>query len=100
MKARNLTKMFALALLLALASPALASHPDAITNNEATKAVQLEQRLEAIRAMDKSALSVTEKKALRKEVKEIKKEMAVTSGGIYLSVGAALLIALLLILLL
>lgn len=101
MKILNLTKMFAFALLLALSSPAFASHhPDAVAKSDATRAMQLRERLEAIRAMDNSALSVSEKKALRKEVKDIKKELAVQSGGIYLSVGAAILIALLLILLL
>ncbi len=66
-------------------------------------------RLNEIKAMDVSALSSSEKKKLRKEVRSIKSELKVKSettyiegghGGIYMSVGAAVVIALLLILLL
>lgn len=101
MKTLNFTKLLSLVLLLALSSPALAaSHPRAAVKSDEVKAVRLEDRLEAIRDLDKSTLSRDEKKALRTEVKEIKKELAAMSGGVYLSVGAILLIALLLILLL
>lgn len=58
------------------------------------------QRLNDIKAMDKSTLSRMEKKSLRKEVKEIKEEMKTISGGVYLSVGAIIIVILLLILLL
>lgn len=58
---------------------------------------ELTQRLEQIQAMDKSNLSAREKKALRQEVRQIKKA---ARGGVYLSVGAILVIVLLLILLL
>lgn len=88
-------------LLLAIASPALAtSGNDIITENKEAHAAQLRQRLEEIRAMDKTSLSKSEKKALRREVREIKKGLAAISGGVYLSIGAIILIALLLILLL
>ena len=60
---------------------------------------KLEQRLEEIRAMDTKSLSKDEKRALRGEVKTIKKEMKALSGGLYISIGALILIALLLILL-
>jgi hypothetical protein len=50
--------------------------------------------------MDKRILSKSDKKSLRTEVRGIKKEMAEMKGGIYLSVGAILIIALLLIILL
>ena len=43
---------------------------------------------------------MVKKKALRREVREIKKELAAVGGGVYLSIGAIILIALLLILLL
>ena len=56
-------------------------------------------RLEEIKAMDMSALTTVEKKALRKEVRAIKQEMRAISG-VYLSVGALIIIILLLILLL
>jgi hypothetical protein len=50
--------------------------------------------------MDKSELSSVEKKELRKEVRTIKKELKATGNGVYLSIGAILIIILLLILLL
>ena len=56
-------------------------------------------RLNEINEMDISAMSLSEKNELRKEVRAIEKEKR-PSGGIYLSVGAAILIALILILLL
>ncbi len=58
---------------------------------------ELTRRLEEIKAMDKSQLSARERKALRQEVRQIKKA---ARGGIYLSVGAILVVVLLLILLL
>jgi len=57
-------------------------------------------RLETIKAMDVNTLTKAEKKSLRREVKSIKKEMKTTntSNGVYISVGAAIIIVLLLIL--
>ncbi|WP_395066883.1 hypothetical protein [Flavobacterium sp.] len=57
-------------------------------------------RLEEIKAMDKSDLSSSEKKVLRKEVKAIKSSLKATGNGVYLSVGAIIIIVLLLILIL
>lgn len=57
-------------------------------------------RLDEINAMDKSEMSHSEKKSLRKEVKEINKELRSTGNGVYLSVGAIIIVVLLLILLL
>lgn len=57
-------------------------------------------RLEEIKAMDKSSLNSAEKKELRKEVRAIKAELKSTGNGVYLSVGAIIIIILLLILLL
>lgn len=59
------------------------------------------KRVEAIRAMDRSALNKTEKKELRKELRSLNKEAKIVGkGGIYLSVGAILVIILILILIL
>ena len=66
----------------------------------AARAQVLINRLEEIKAMDKSNMTRSEKKALRKEVKEIRSELRTTGNGIYLSVGAIIIIILLLILLL
>lgn len=78
-------------------------NPIAITDNpkevpDNVKVMLL--RLDEIKAMDKSELNSSEKKALRKEVKAIKSTLRSTGNGIYLSVGAIIIIILLLILLL
>lgn len=57
-------------------------------------------RLEEIKAMDKSSMTKVEKKELRKEVREIKANLKSSNSGVYLSVGAIIIIILLLILLL
>jgi len=57
-------------------------------------------RLIEIRDMDKSSLTSSEKRALRNEVREMKKEVKRSEHGVYLSVGAIIIIILLLILLL
>ena len=64
------------------------------------RANQLTARIYEIKAMDKSALSFSEKKALRKEVRAMKKEIKEGNGGVYLSIGAIIIIILLLILIL
>lgn len=66
----------------------------------AAEAEALLSRLNEIKAMDKSNLSSSEKKQLRKEVREIKSNLKNNNNGIYLSVGAVIIIILLLILLL
>jgi len=93
------------------AAPAFAkekpSHPIIMTTSDpvsdeaaAARAQVLINRLEEIKAMDKSNMTRTEKRALRKEVKAIRAELRSTSNGIYLSIGAIIIIILLLILLL
>lgn len=57
-------------------------------------------RLDEIKMMDKSKLNTIQKKELRKEIKTIKAELRTTNNGIYLSVGAIIIIVLLLILIL
>lgn len=56
-------------------------------------------RLEEIKNIDRSTMNHTERKALRKEVRAIKDELRTTGNGIYISVGAALIILLLIIIL-
>ena len=78
-------------------------NPTAITAN--TKEVPAEvkimiNRLEEIKAMDKSSMTRVEKKELRKEVREIKANLKSSNNGVYLSVGAIIIVILLLILLL
>lgn len=57
-------------------------------------------RLNEIKDMDKSDLSRVEKRELRKEVKAIKADLKSSGNGIYLSVGAIIIVILLLILIL
>ena len=57
-------------------------------------------RLDEINEMDKSDLTRSEKRELRKEVREIDKTLTLNGGGVYLSVGAIIIVILLLILLL
>ena len=101
MKTRTF-KALLLMVILALAAPAvsIAAPTDPATEQTQARIQALNNRLEEIKAMDTKNLTRKEKKALRTEVKTIEKEMAAVSGGVYLSIGAILLIALLLILLL
>ena len=67
---------------------------------DAVKAKTLMLRLDEIKGIDISTLNSSDKKTLRKEVRTIKHELREISGGVYLSVGAIILIVLLLIILL
>ena len=66
---------------------------------ESEKVQAMLDRLHEIKAMDMNALSQAERKDLRKEVKAIKQEMRATTG-VYISIGALIIIILLLILIL
>lgn len=62
---------------------------------------EMKLRVEQIKAMDRSQLSRAQRKALREELRNMNKEAkAISSGGIYISLGALIIIVLLLILLL
>ena len=63
-------------------------------------AESLINRLNEIKDMDKSDMSRSEKRELRKEVKAIKADLKSSGNGIYLSVGAIIIVILLLILIL
>ena len=77
------------------ASTAMANH-----NNDAARAKEQIQRLHEIRKMDFKSMNRAQKQELRKEVLGIKKDMQKYEPILVISLGAALLIALLLILLL
>ena len=107
MKAKNLMRIMAIVILMAFTLPAISSTVSTEPVPESThttvpdpRAQQLVNRLEEIKAMDKSTLTRKERKELKREVKSIKKEMKVMSGGVYLSIGAIIIIILLLILIL
>lgn len=103
MKLSKLIYLLPFLLFMAIAGPAFSS--SVVTNpsdslNISLKSEQMLIRLNEIKEMDKSSLTGTEKKNLRREVRDMKKEMKAVSGGVYLSVGAIIIIILLLILLL
>ena len=78
-----------------------ATHSDPVLTTTTEKEARgqfLLERLKEIRAVDKLELSREERKALRKEVRAIRKELSTDHRGIYLSFGAAIIIVLLLIL--
>ncbi|WP_298223811.1 hypothetical protein [Flavobacterium sp.] len=99
-------KKFTLILLLSIVLPVQTYAMDTATapgnepKTEEAYAAKLMHRLEEIKAMDRSNMTRADKRALRKEVKGIKKELATAGGGVYLSVGAIIIVILLLILIL
>lgn len=64
----------------------------------AEEITRLTNRVEAIRNMDKSEMTVTEKRELRKELKGIKENVRKSGEVIYISGGTILLIILILLL--
>lgn len=68
-------------------------------NLELAEANALITRLNEINEMDMSNLSSPEKRELRSEVRTIKSELNELGGGIYISVGAVIIILLILIIL-
>jgi len=67
---------------------------------ERERAMALLSRLNVIKEMDKSSITNVQKRELRNEVRAIRTELKELSGGIYLSVGAIIIILLILILVL
>lgn len=70
------------------------------TPAESAEAKSLLLRLNEIKAMDKSKLTSSEKKNLRAEVRSTRTHLRGIGGGVYLSVGAIIIIVLLLVILL
>ena len=94
--------------LVSFSSPVMASEKEPMTNPTATtnkveeipaEVQVMLDRLEAIKAMDKSELESSEKKELRAEVREIKSTLRATGNGLYISTGAVIIILLLIIIL-
>lgn len=72
---------------------------NAVSASDAAEAKTLFKRLDEIKAMDKSRLSSSEKKQLRKEVRASRERINELGGGVYISVGAIIIILLLILLL-
>lgn len=106
MKKITLYLMTTIVFLSFIPTPSMAETENTPTPTEkvkkvpSTEAQAMVSRLEEIKAMDKSNMNSSEKKAFRKEVRSIKKNLTELNGGVYLSVGAIIIIVLLLILLL
>lgn len=71
-----------------------------LTEKQQLRLTEITNRVEEIKEMDKSALSRAEKKELKSELTEMKKESKALSGGVYLSVTAIIIVLLILILIL
>jgi hypothetical protein len=85
------------------ASPLMAAEGNPATESSVPAEMPAEvrvmlDRLNEIKDMDKSALTRMEKKELRMETRAIKSAMRASGNGIYLSVGALLVIIIIILL--
>jgi hypothetical protein len=110
MKSKTITAIMALLLTIATTNSYAVIVPDdpkpktelpvGMTDEQkAARLAQIKARVAEIKSIDRSTLSKAERKALRKELREMNKE-ARAAKGVYLSVGAIIIIILLLILIL
>jgi hypothetical protein len=104
MKTKNFFNTLVFALCLGTVVPSMANVTDKGTKEisaaDRARAEQILKRLEEIKAMDIKSMPTSQKRQLRKEVKAAKKELNDVGGGVYISVGALIIIILLLILIL
>jgi DNA topoisomerase IB len=70
-----------------------------LTAEQKVRLSEIESRLEEIKTMDLKAMSKEERKEVKKELKEMNVEARQLGGGVYISVGAIIIILLLIILL-
>ena len=98
---RNVVPILFMTMVLTIKgySGSSSSGSEAATSQKMTpaQAQELMNRLEELKAMEPEKMTKTEKKAVRKEVKQIKKAMR-DYNGVYISFGALIIIVLLLIL--
>jgi hypothetical protein len=104
------TLFFAIVMIFAFSAPIFASETKSASDLTAVpvktenklseaEASRLTKRVEEIRDMDKSDMSVKEKRELRKELKTTKENLRKDGGYIYISAGTVILIIILIILL-
>lgn len=99
MSVKKIIAFLSIALCLFMSTPVSATVPaNSTPTPKEILANKIETRLVEIKNMDKSNLTQVEKKELRKEVKDLRKQAS--KNGIYLSLGAIIIVILLLILLL
>jgi hypothetical protein len=108
MKIKNLLTIVTLSVAVAVTAPvktyASAAAPVTTAVGDREKEAKLlediTRRVNEIQNMDKTNLSASEKKALRKELMGMKKQADGLNSKVYLSVGAIIIIILILILIL
>lgn len=71
-----------------------------LTEAQQLRVAEMQERLEEIKGMDFKSMSKDEVKSIRAELKEMKAEAKRDGNGVYLSVGAIIIILLILILIL
>lgn len=71
-----------------------------LTAEQKVELESISKRVDEIKSMDRSSLTKTERKALRNEVKELKKRADFLNQNVTLSLGAIIIILLLLIIIL
>ncbi|UAY53324.1 hypothetical protein [Ferruginibacter albus] len=106
MNKRNLFIALGMILLITFEQPALSSsfiyNPAFKTitiNDDSLRMLQIQKRVLEIQAMDFTKLSAKERKSIYKELRQMQKETdKKDNGGVYLSVGAIIIILLVLIL--
>jgi len=104
MKTKNL---FVLLMVLMMSAPVAfssnakseATAPKVENKLSAEEVSSMKSRVEEIRDMDKSNMTVKEKRELKKELKEANENIRRSDGYIYIGTGTLLLIILLIILL-
>ena len=96
---RIIAVVFFTAFIIPSQSNAAAIFPtDSIADSR--MAAQIIERVNEIQDMDKSGLTVGEKKELKKELRQMKQKADGLDSKVYLSIGAIIIIILILILLL
>lgn len=74
---------------------------ESLTSQQKVRLQLITKRVMEIKSIDKSKMSRQDRKSLRAELRELKKEASgIAAGGVFLTVGALLAVILLLILLL
>jgi hypothetical protein len=102
MRTDRFLKIILLVITATIVSPAFAVPVASTSPTVETPEQKLERltiRAEQIKAMDKRSLSKAERKALKKELRDIREETK-ASNGVYISAGALIVIVILLIVLL
>jgi hypothetical protein len=72
--------------------------PSALSADEAQRLEIINDRVSEIKAMDFSELTKAQKKEIKNELREIKKEAKDVGGGLYISAGAIIIILLIILL--